>query len=89
MPLQDHIDLAGRNRNIPFAGDDVRDSGSVDVEKLASLMEKQASIIEGSEDQDVATQHTLAAIMDDGMTGDKARKIQAIRDALQEMEVIQ
>lgn len=88
MPLQDYIDAAGKDRNIPFAGDNVRDSNSVDVEKLASLMEKQASIIEGSENQDVATQHTLAAIMDDGMTGDKARKIQEIRDTLQKMEVI-
>ena len=88
MPLQDHIDLAGGNRSVPFSGEEASGADSVDVEKLASLMEKQASIIEGSEDQDIATQHTLAAIMDDGMTGDKARKIQEIRDNLQALEVI-
>lgn len=61
----------------------------LDFIKLADLMDKQASIIDGGESQDAATQQVLSAIMDDGMTGEKARKVELIRNRLQDRGVTQ
>jgi hypothetical protein len=87
MSITDHIDRAGQRAPLPK----MQKTASADIDvalKLADMMDKQASINEGGEKQDAATQNILGDIMDDGKSGDKAKKIQAIRDKLKESGVV-